>query len=173
MIYLKDNFIRKSKALDGLKLQCNFCRSDYKKKYYYKNHDYHLVVGKNSQNRGKINEYIKNKMKTDLTFNLACYMRNWLYKAYKAQNVGKTKKTFDLLKCSHSFFRRRIIHQFYRDMSVNNYGSVWYIDHCLPLATFSLLDEKQMNVCFNWINLRPMFTKETTLSERKLIIDFT
>ena len=44
-------------------------------------------------------------MKTDLKFKLASYMRNRLYKAYKAQNVGKTNKTVDLLKCSHSFFK--------------------------------------------------------------------
>ena len=34
-------------------------------------------------------------MKTDLDLKLASYLRIRLYKAYKAQNVRKTNKTFD------------------------------------------------------------------------------
>ena len=64
-----------------------------------------VVKKYNSQNRGEINEYVKNKMKTDLNFKLASYMRNRLYKAYKAQNVRKINKTFDLLGWSHSFLK--------------------------------------------------------------------
>ena len=77
-------------------------------------------------------------MKTDLNFKLASYMTNRFYKAYKAQIVGETNKTFDLLKCSHSFFNRWIIHQVFGDMSIDNYGIVWCIDHCLTIASFNL-----------------------------------
>ena len=52
-----------------------------------------VVKKNNSQNRGKINEHIKNRRKTDLNLKLVIYMRNRLYKTYKAQNVRKTKKT--------------------------------------------------------------------------------
>ena len=45
-------------------------------------------------------------------------------------------------------------------MSLDNYGSVWQIDHCLAIASFNLLDEKEMKKCFNWINLRPMYCSE-------------
>ena len=76
------------------------------------------------QNCGKLNEYIKNKMKTDLKVDLACYSRNRLYKAYKVQNVGKTNKTFDFVECSQSFFKCGIIHQLYGNMTVENYGLV-------------------------------------------------
>ena len=95
-------------------------------------------------------------------------MRNWLYKAYKAQYFGKTNKTFDLRKCFHSFFKRWTIHQLYGDMSIGNYGSVWCIHHCLRIASFNLLDEKEMKNCFNWINLRPMYTKENNSKRVKI-----
>ena len=49
-------------------------------------------------------------------------MRIRLYKAYKVQNGMKTNKTFDLLGCSHSFFKNWIIHQLYGYMTVENYG---------------------------------------------------
>ena len=100
-------------------------------------------------------------MKTDLNFKLHCYMRNRVYKAYKAQNVRKTNKTFDLLGCSHSFFKSWIIHQLYDNMTLENYGSVWKIDRCLAVATFNLLDENDVKKCFNWVNLSPMCIKDT------------
>ena len=68
------------------------------------------------------------------------------------------KETFDLLGCSHSFFRGWIIHHFYGNMTIENYGSVWQIDHCLPIASFNLLEENEMKKCFNWINLRSMYS---------------
>ena len=45
-------------------------------------------------------------------------------------------------------------------MTIQKYGAVWQIDHCLPIASFNLLDEKDMKKCFNWINLRPMYSNE-------------
>ena len=94
-------------------------------------------------------------------------MRLRLYKAYKAQIFGKTNKKFDFFNCSLSFFKRWIIHQLYGDMSIDNYGSVCCIDHCLPTASFNLLDEKEMRICFNRNNLRPMYTKENNSNRAK------
>ena len=45
-------------------------------------------------------------------------------------------------------------------MSLDKYGSVWQIDHCLPITSFRLLDENDMKKCFIWINLRPLSSKE-------------
>ena len=146
IVKLKSNFHKDKKSKDGLTSHCRVCKSHYNKNYYNKNRDSELERRKKyiSQNRGKINEYVKNKMKTDLNFKLASYMRNRLYKAYKAQNVMKTNKTFDSLGCSHSFFKSWIIHQLYGTMTIENYGSVWQIDHCLANASFNLLDENDM-----------------------------
>ena len=53
-------------------------------------------------------------------------------------------------------------------MTVENYGSVWQIDHCLPIKSFNLLDENDMKKCFNWINLRPMYSKENNSKNDKI-----
>ena len=113
-----------------------------------------------SDHKVKMNEYYKNRRHSDLKFKLAHKIRVRTNKAFKSQNVRKTIKTFDLLGFSHSFFKSWIIHQLYGDMSLDNYGSVWQIDHCLAIASFNLLDEKEMKKCFKWINLRPMFCSE-------------
>ena len=116
----------------------------------------------------RLNEYYKNRKDSDLFFLLTCSQRSRTSKAFKAQNVRKTNKTFDLLGCSHSFFRRWIIHQLYGNMTLENYGSVWQIDHCLAITSFNLLDEKEMKTCFNWINLRPLYVKENTIKGDKI-----
>ena len=107
-------------------------------------------------------------MKTDLNFKLGSNMRNRLFKGYKAQNVRKTNRTFDLLGCSHSFFKNWIIHQLYGNMTLENYGSVWQFDHCIAVASFNLLDGNDMKKCFNWVNLRPMYVKDIIIKGDKI-----
>ena len=120
--------------------------------------------------RGKMNEHIKNRKKTDLTFKLASFMRNQLYKVCKAQNVMITNKRFDLLGCSHSFFQRRVIHQLYGYMTIENYGSVRQIDHCLPIASFNLFDENGMKKFSIGLTLDLCILTKTTRRRIKLII---
>ena len=78
IISLKSNFHKNKKLKDGLTSHCNVYKNEYHKNYYNKNRDSELKRRKKyvSQNRGKINEYVKNKMKTDLNYKLASYMRN-------------------------------------------------------------------------------------------------
>ena len=53
-------------------------------------------------------------------------------------------------------------------MIVNNYGSIWEIDHCLPIKCFNLSNEIELRKCFNWVNLRPMYAKENNSNKAKI-----
>ena len=53
-------------------------------------------------------------------------------------------------------------------MSIENYGSICEIDHCLPITSFNLLDENELKKCFNWVILRPTFCKEKSLKKAKI-----
>ena len=111
---------------------------------------------------------MKSRRDSDLNYKLACNLRSRTNKAFKSQNVRKINKTFDLPGCSHSFFQRWIIHQLCGNMTIENYGLLWQIDHCLPIASFNLLDEIDMKKCFNWINLRPMYSTENNSKNVKV-----
>ena len=113
-------------------------------------------------------DYFMRRKELDLNFKLACNLRSRTSSAFKSQNVRKTNKTFDLLGCSHLFFKKWIIHQLYGIMTIEIYGSVWQIDHCLPIVSFNLLDENDMKKCFNWVNLRPMFVKDNIIKGDKI-----
>ena len=67
------------------------------------------------------------------------------------------------------FLRRSIIHQLYGNVTIENYGYVWQIDHCLPTASFNLLNENDWEKCFNWIKLKPMYSTEN--NSKKANID--
>ena len=111
-------------------------------------------------------DYLRIRKESKLNFILASNLRSRTYQAFKSQNVRKISKTFDLLGCSHLFFKKWIVHQLYGIMPLENYGSVSEIDHCLPIASSNLLDEKEMKKCFNWINLRPMYSNENNLKSK-------
>ena len=53
-------------------------------------------------------------------------------------------------------------------MTIENYGSLWQIDHCLPIASFNFLDENGMKKCSNWINLRPTYYDENNSKKAKI-----
>ena len=142
-IFLKSNFNKDNKRRDGIQSICIICFEDY-----------HNI----RKERRSILD--KERRKTDLNFKLVCNLQSRTSKAFKAQNVKKTNKTFDLLGWFHSFFQRWIIHQLYGNMTLENYGSVWQIDHCLAITSFNLLDENDMKKCFNWVSLRPMYCSE-------------
>ena len=69
--------------------------------------------------------YSNNRYKTDNNYRVACNLRSSVLKAFKAQNVGKSNKTFILLGCSHSFLRRWIESQLYGETTLENYGKIW------------------------------------------------
>ena len=163
-ISLKSNFHKNKNRRDGLQAYCISCQKEYRKKYYLDNHsqinEHHKRY--KDQNREKLRLYENNRRK------IACNLRSRTSSAFKSQNVRKTNKTFDLLGCSHSFFKNWIVYQLYGNMSLENYGSVWQIDHCLPIVSFKLLDENDMKKCFNWVNLRPMFSTENNSKNAKV-----
>ena len=181
-ISLKNNFHRDIKKNDGFIPYCKLCRKVYRKKY--SNEHYDLEINRRRKYRFEIKIKLKNsvviigkeqmntsktKKQSDLKINIACNLRSRTSIAFKSQNVRKTNKTIDLLGCSHYFFKRWILYQLYRsNMTIENYGSVWQIDHCLPIASFNLLDETDMKKSFDCVNLRPMYSNENNSKKAKI-----
>ena len=111
---------------------------------------------------------IEKRKDEDNNFRLACNLRKRVLNAFKARNVRKRNKTFFSLGCSHSFLRLWIENQLYGEMTLEKYGKIWCLDHCLPIASFILLYENSMKKCFNWINLRPMYVKDNIIKGDKV-----
>ena len=128
--------------------ECNREKIQLYKKNYFQNKKQELY------------KKIKKRKDEDINFRLACNLGKRVLNAFKPRNVGKTNKTSLLLGCSQSFLRLWIESQLFGEMTLENYGKIWCLDHCFPIASFNLLDENDIKKCFNWINLRPMYVKD-------------
>ena len=159
----KSNFHKDITKNDGYRPSCKFCCQ----KYYYGNQNRILNNQKiyNKNNRSKINTYERLKRKNDPNFNLFCNIRHGTKYAFKSQTIEKKN---DLIGCSNYFFRKWIIHQFYGDMSLENYGKFWSLDHCLPLSKINLSNENELNKYTNWVNIRPMYIRDNIIKSDKI-----
>jgi hypothetical protein len=61
---------------------------------------------------------------------------------------------------------------FQEDMTWENYGSYWHIDHTLPLSAWNLEDEDECILCFGWHNILPL-TKMQNLRKASKILPYT
>ena len=159
-ISLKSNFNNDKTKNDGLNPICKVCRIG----YYYEKREKRKEYGKcyARQNRARINAYERQKRITDSNYKLAHNIRAMTRQAFKSQNVMKIN---DLIGCSNSHLRKWIIYQLYGDMTEENYGIIWCLDHCIPLKK---TNENDLYKYTNWINLRPMYIKDNISKGSKI-----
>ena len=136
-----------------------------------KNHNENLVKIKkyHISRKEETNKYERQKIKTDFNFKLICNIKTRINKAFKSQIIEKTKKTIDLGERSQPFFKRRILHQLYGNMTEENYGSVWTSDLFYPLSKNNLSIENGMSKSTYWVNLRPIYLSENSPKGYKTI----
>ena len=55
-----------------------------------------------------------------------------------------------------------------KEMTWENYGTLWHIDHTMPCSIFDFESEESVKACFNWSNLAPMLGEENLSKSNKL-----
>lgn len=137
-------------SIDGLDTVCIKCDKNRHKKW-------------RDENKKKISEYrsktyFKNYKNREYNpqIKIAGNIRNRVRRAIKAQKTAKFNNTFELIDCSPSQMDKWLEYQFDRNMSWNNYGNYWQIDHVIPCDFFDLKNREEQLKCFNWRNCRPL-----------------
>ena len=143
-LVLRSNFNKHNKSSDGIQHICVICFKDY-----------------HNERKERRSILDKERRKTDMTFKLHCSIREKTNRAFKSLN----NKMNTLIGCSQSFFKRWILHQLYGDMTLENFGKIWCLDHCYPL---SKIKENEFNKYTNWINIRPMYIKDNIIKGDKI-----
>ena len=122
-----------------------------------------------NENASKINEYDKLHRKqrrlNDPIFRLKTNMRNSLRKLLKN---NKTLHTHEYICCTAEQLWNHLEKQFRTGMTRDNYGSVWHVDHIIPLAFFNELDSTEQKIANHWGNLQPLFVKENLVKNDKI-----
>jgi hypothetical protein len=141
-------------------------RNESCKKYYEENREKIREHRKKfyQENKEKINEQRKK------------YRQTFFYKV--SQNLRKRTKYGlgsgegynELLGCTYEFlnewFQFIFNLDFQDEMTFDNYGSVWEMDHVKPVSSFNLKNQDEINQCFNWKNLSPLLSTKNRRKNR-------
>jgi len=85
---------------------------------------------------------------------MAYTLRGRVYNAIKVQKASKNSPTLELLGCSLEFLLEWFKFRFDENMTFENHGPLWHIDHVIPCSLFDLLDTEEIARCFHWTNLQ-------------------
>jgi hypothetical protein len=109
-------------------------------------------------NREKIRSYKTNyqreRRKNDPIFKLKSVISRIIRNSIKCKGLSKNKKSIDILGCDIEFFKNYLEERFVGDMSWDNYGVIWDIDHIIPLS--SAINEDDVIKLNHYTNLQPL-----------------
>ncbi|SIP85958.1 Hypothetical protein PACV_243 [Pacmanvirus A23] len=160
----RKKYLEENKEILKTKRKERNAREDVKlkqKEYVEKNKD---KMRKYKYNYNNI--YQKNRRLIDPKFKIACNLRGRLRDALNGKN--KSAKTMELLDCEPEFLKLYLELQFTPQMTWDNYGSYWHIDHIKPCASFDLMNPEHQKQCFHWSNLQPLEAIENIRKGAKL-----
>jgi len=114
----------------------------------------------------EINNYSRNKRKTDINFKIASSLRTRIQEVLKG--IVKSEHSIKLLGCSVDFARKYLEKKFLLGMTWDNWGTgwngrnmkEWHIDHIRPCSSYDLSKPGEQALCFNYTNLQPLWAKD-------------
>ena len=100
-------------------------------------------------------KYVRKQYRdNNLTFLIPTRLRHRLNKAIK--NNYKAGSAVKDLGCSIEEFQLKFESLFTDGMTWGNWGTVWHLDHIIPLSFFNLEDETEFKVAVHYTNLQPL-----------------
>lgn len=107
------------------------------------------------EHKDEILEQTRLRYKNDIQFRIASSLRRRV-----RTFLGSGEMCSELLGCSYELLINWFEFNFalYPDhnMTWDNYGSVWHIDHVIPCCSFDMESDNEVQTCFNWKNLAPL-----------------
>lgn len=112
---------------------------------------------------------IKDKLRRqqDVNFRLRANLRSRLWSALKGN--PKSDHTFKLIGCSVEELKKHLENKFTTEMTWDNYGSVWEVDHIIPCSKFDLSKKENQLICFHFNNLQPLTTEDNRRKKDSII----
>jgi hypothetical protein len=162
-----DCFYKHPTGKFGTYSHCIVCHKEKRDNYYINNkEDIIKNVSEYRKNnlvivRTRVNNYYKNRRKTDLNYKLVESLRCRINTGLKRYlNQGKFNTSLELLGCNINTWITHLESQFKSDMTWNNWGDKWQIDHIIPISLFDLTKKDQQQKAFHYKNTQPLYTIE-------------
>lgn len=123
--------------------------SEYSRRYRYGKNRENYLAKKRERNK-KYYENINHK--------LCQILRYKLWVSLKTQKVEKENSALSFLGCSKEELIQHLESQFSDGMTWENWSlNGWHIDHIRPVSSFDLSDPAQLQECFHYSNLQPLW----------------
>jgi hypothetical protein len=145
---------------DGLNYWCKTCVKNQRINAEWNVNQYNL----------KKKEWNKYKYNNDLNFKLKSNIRCRMNSILKKQKIYKNNSTIKYLGCSLNFLKNFIEQKFKPNMTWENHGVIWEIDHIKPCSKFDLTIEDNIYLCFNYTNLQPLYKSENRSKGNKIYV---
>ena len=171
-------FTFSNSSKDGFNYKCKSCQGDwrkanvesikaYAKKWNAENPEYHPK--KSSEyyhtNKDRLQELAKIRNEIPQV-KLARGLRNRMSAAIRGKY--KTGSAISDLGCSMNFLLDYLEWHFYDNMTWENQGDVWHIDHIIPLDSFDLEDREEFLKAAHYTNLQPLLVYDNLSKGAKL-----
>lgn len=149
---------------------CKYCEKKMALSKYYENREYNISKNKKykDENRDKINETRRKYMKKIMENPEQKIKRNMKSLISAKIRHVKSKHTSDYLGTCMKDIIEWLQYNMVNEMTWENYGSYWEIDHCIPISLFNILKEDELLDCFCWMNLMPMVNTENRRKSNKI-----
>jgi len=109
--------------------------------------------------------YEKQRLSLDLNYKLKKNLRIRIAKAVTRKNGSHVTD----LGCTIEEFKKYLETLFYGEMSWDNYGVYWCLDHIIPLSSFDLMQRDQFLKAAHYTNIQPLtFTHNSQKKDKVL-----
>jgi hypothetical protein len=112
------------------------------------------------EERDRLNAYKRDRYKHDVQYRLSQLIRSRLRASLKASRTQKRNKTMELIGCDIAMLKSWLESQFVGEMTWENHGKLWEIDHIKPMAAYDLSNHEALKQAMHYTNLRPLESKE-------------
>lgn len=153
-------FNKDSRTKSGLRCICRTCQSKQNAKMHEQAGPTRLGKMRKykKENRETLRpierEYQKRKRREDPIYKIKHNIRTRFTKLLNG--VAGCKRSSEALGCSIEFFKQYLELQFIKEMTWENYGKVWHIDHKIPLDSANGNIDRIYEL-WHYTNLQPLF----------------
>lgn len=163
--YQKKNRIENNKKINAQR-----------KKYRERNRETLRKASKKyaQENKSKRNKKLRQRYKEDLLFKIYASIRSSIKKGLK----NNTKRTFEILGCSFSYFKEYIESKFEPWMTWDNHGLYdgtynkgWDFDHIVPIS--SAKNQEELLKLNHYTNFQPLCSRINRVEKRDSICQST
>jgi hypothetical protein len=148
------SLLAKPVIVDGKK-QCQYCKIWKELEDMLKNGQYqdgHTNECKKCNNL-RLRVYRLIRTIKDPAFKLMQLIRGYTRYGLKFRKVDKT---IEYVGCNGQTLKEWLEYNMEEGMTWDNHGTLWQIDHVIPITKFDMSDAEQVKRCFSWCNMRPL-----------------